>query len=122
VKEIKLIETLLKTFYPKLEYHVHVQFKNHDDMNYPNKWEYHIELLNVVTVIYNPEDFTPIHKLSNGERYDLDGLHVKVHQFFPNLYNKVNFFWMRDDGIINSIHKTFVTEVDVIFDESYNPF
>ena len=122
MKEIKLIETLLKTFYPKLEYHVHVQFKNHDDMNYPNKWEYHIELLNIVTVIYNPSDFTPIHKLSNGESYDLDGLHVKVHQFFPNLYNKVNFFWMRDDGIIISIHKTVVTEVDVTFDESYNPF
>ena len=111
MKEIKLIETLLKTFYPKLEYHVHVQFKNHDDMNYPDRWEYHIELLNVVTIVYNPEDFTPIYKLSNGERYDLGGIHTKVYQFFPNLYNKVNFLWVADNGNINGLHRTRFEEV-----------
>jgi hypothetical protein len=115
VKEIKLIETLLKTFYPNLEYHIHVQFKNHDDMNYPDKWEYHIELLNVVEMIYNPEDFTPIYKLSNGERYDLGGIHTKVYQFFPNLYDKVKSFWVMDNGSINGIHRTnFEEMVDIV--------
>lgn len=80
-------------------------------MNYPDRWEYRIELLNVVAVIYNPEDFTPIYKLSNGERCDLGSIHTKVYQFFPNLYNKVKFFWMMDNGSISDIHRTNFEEM-----------
>ena len=92
-----------------------MQFKNHDDMNYPDRWEYHIELLNVVAMVFNPEDFTPIYKLSNGERYDLGGVYTKVYQFFPNLYNKVKFFWMMDNGSISNIHRiNFKEMVDIV--------
>lgn len=84
-------------------------------MNYPDKWEYHIEFLNITSVIYNPIYFTPIYKLSNGESYDLEGLHTKVYQFFPNLYNKVNFLWVANNGNINGLHRTSFEEmVDMV--------
>jgi hypothetical protein len=100
----KSINLFIKTFYPNIEFKIHSQFDSHWECDLPHRWRFTVEIINYSGyVIYNPADFSPVYKLVSGEIVDLDGIYDCMDKFIPHISDKITFFYMRDNGIINNI-------------------
>lgn len=100
------INIFIKTFYPELEFKIHAQYDSHWMCDLPHRWRYTIEIINFEgNMIYNPQDFTPICKLTNGQTVDFDTIYDKMDTFIPHISDKITFFYMTDKGYIKNLER-----------------
>jgi|LauGreDrversion4_2_1035121.scaffolds.fasta_scaffold259698_2 hypothetical protein len=104
---IQQIEFFLKTLYPGLEFHLHPQWKNHSEMDLPHTWTYSVEALNVSPyLIYDPQTFNPVVKLTNGSIFDYVTVGEMLLSFAPTLFDKLDsIFYLRDTGEILDLYR-----------------
>jgi hypothetical protein len=102
----KSINLFIRTFYPDIEFKIHSQFDSHWECDLPHRWRFNVEIINYSGyVIYNPADFSPVHKLVDGKTVDLEGIYGCMDKFIPHISNKITFFYMKENGMINNIQR-----------------
>lgn len=97
--QLEVIKYFFKTFYPQLDINVSIDWKDHFSMSRETNWLFNVEILNIGTVIYNPENFTPVHTLKNCPgTVDLTTVFDNMSNFIPHLISRIKVFYIDYSG------------------------
>jgi hypothetical protein len=76
-------------------------------MDLPHTWTYSVEVLNINPImVYDPETFNPVFKLTNGVVFNYLTVGEMLLSFAPTLFDKLDsIFYLRDTGEMLDLYR-----------------